>query len=171
MINRDTLAFRTLVLMARQRPDFDELRCHALLTLFAAAEDLRTTIRQRLQTIGLTEAQFGILIVLLSLDPEPVLPSVLSEHAGVTRASVSEAVDQLAAQGLALRHRSTEDRRNWLICLSASGRELADRAAVLVLSSLDALARPLDGQADARALLQLCEKLLPASSHTPPPSH
>ena len=167
MIKRDTLAFRTLVLMARQRPEFDAGGCHALLELLATAEALRSTLRQGLQSMKLSETQFEVLLVLLALDPDPLQPATLAEHSGLSRNSLGETIDQLHSLGLAERHRSPDDQRLWLISLTAAGQEVADKAAVLILNALSRLAEPLEPPAP-RALLQLCETLFPGASHPTP---
>ena len=159
MIKHDTLAFRTLVTMARQRPEFDEPRCHALLEMVATTDKIRALVRNELQSIDLTEVQFAVLVVLLALDPEPVLPTTLAEHTCVTRAAITDAIDHLQALALAERRHSKTDRRNRLITLTKSGRETADKAAVLVLHALARMARRLEDPAP-RAILILCDKLM-----------
>lgn len=47
MIARDTLVYRTLLSLARQRPGLDELRCHALLDLMAAVDAVRSAVRHK----------------------------------------------------------------------------------------------------------------------------
>jgi len=159
MIKRDNLAFRTLVSMARHRPGMDEECCEALLELIAVAEETRSAVRRELHALHITEVQFVILLVLLALDPEPVVPAVLADHSGVSRASITEALDQLHALALTERQRSTVDRRNWLITLTAQGRRIADKGAVMVLNTLTGIGRPLVPPAP-RALQVLCDKLL-----------
>jgi DNA-binding MarR family transcriptional regulator len=158
MIKRDNLVFRTLVSIARHRPGMDEERCEALMDLIAVAEETRSTLRQALHSLELTEVQFAILMVLLALDPEPVFPASLADHSGVSRASITESVDQLHALGFSARQRSSADRRNWLITLTPEGRRIADKAAVMVLTTLTGLGRPLEPPAP-RALQILCDKL------------
>ena len=160
MIIRDTLVFRTLLAIARQRPDYDELRSHALLDLLATADAVRTTIKHRLQELTLSELQFAALVVLLALDPEPVLPTTLASHTSASRATMTDILDHLLAQGFIERQRSQEDRRNYLITLTDAGRALTDRAETVMLQSLAELGRSLPEPAP-RTLLSICEKLDP----------
>ena len=160
MIIRDTLVFRTLLAIARQRPDYDELRSHALLELLATADAVRAKVKLRLQEFSLSELQFSALVVLLALDPEPVLPTTLATHTSASRATMTDIVDHLLAGGYIERHRSKEDRRNYLITLTAAGRDLTDRAEAAVLKSFADLGRPLAEPAP-RALLAICDKLAP----------
>ncbi len=163
MIIRDTLVFRTLLAIARQRPDYDELRSHALLELLATADAVRTKVKLRLQGLSLSELQFAVLVVLLALDPEPVLPTTLATHTSASRGTMTEILDHLLARGCIERQRSKEDRRSYLITLTETGRDLTDRAEAAVLQSFAQLGSPLVEPAP-RALLALCEKLTP---HTP----
>ena len=160
MIIRDTLVFRTLLAIARQRPDYDELRSHALLELLATAESVRSKVKFRLQEFSLSELQFSTLVVLLALDPEPVLPTTLATHTSASRATMTDILDHLLARGYIERQRSKEDRRNYLITLTDAGRALADKAEAAVLQSFAELASPLSEPAP-RALLAICDKLAP----------
>lgn len=165
MIVRDTLVFRSLLAIARQRTDYDEPRSHALLELLATADAVRAKVRIRLQELALSELQFASLVVLLALDPEPVLPTTLATHTKASRATMTDILDHLYAQGLVKRQRSKEDRRNYLITLTDSGRTLGDRAESAVLHAIAELAAPLTEPAP-RALLALCEKLSPHTNRS-----
>ena len=160
MIIRDTLVFRTLLAIARPRPDYDELRSHALLELLATAESVRTKVKVRLQEFALSELQFSTLVVLLALDPEPVLPTTLATHTSASRATMTDILDHMLARGYIERQRSKEDRRNYLITLTEAGRDLTDRAEAAVLKSFAELGSPLTEPAP-RALLAICDKLAP----------
>ncbi len=158
MIVRDTLVFRTLLTVARQRTDYDELRSRALMELLATADSLRNTLRHRLHELGLSEIQFASLVVLRALDPEPVLPTSLASHTGVSRATITTVLDHLVANTLVARARSSEDRRNYLITLTDAGRSLVDRAETVFLGACTELARPLVHPAP-HTLLALCGTL------------
>lgn len=165
MIIRDTLVFRTLLAIARQRTGFDELRSHALLELLATADSVRATIRRHLHELALSEHQFATLVVLRALDPEPVLPTTLASHTDTSRAAMTDIIDHLLARALVGRRRSREDRRNYLITLTAAGRLLADRAETVFLHTLTEIASPLQEHAP-RALLGVCDQLAPTASST-----
>ena len=55
MIVRDTLFYRTLVSMARQRPGLDEPRCQAMLDILSAADALRSALRHSLHYAEISE--------------------------------------------------------------------------------------------------------------------
>lgn len=163
MIIRDTLAFRTLLAIARQRPDYDEMRSHALLALLATADSIRVGLRARLHELALSELQFATLVVLLALDPEPVLPTTLSTHTHASRAAMTDILDHLLARDLIGRQRSTADRRMSLITITEAGRTLTERAEAAVLHAFAELGRPLAEPAP-RALLALCDRLTPRTT-------
>lgn len=167
MIIRDSLVFRTLLAIARQRPDYDETRCHALLGLLATADALHAKLRLRLHEFSLTELQFATLVVLLALDPEPVLPTTLASHTHASRAAMTDILDNLFGRELIGRQRSTEDRRNYLISLTESGRALADRAETAVLETCVELAQPLTEPAPS-TLLALCKEFTPTTTFPSP---
>lgn len=163
MIIRDTLVFRTLLAIARQRPDYDERRSHALLALLATADSIRASLRVRLHDLALSELQFATLVVLLALDPEPVLPTTLAAHTHASRAAMTDILDNLLARDLIGRQRSTEDRRNYLITITETGRTLTERAEAVILRAFAELGRPLAEPAP-RALLALCDQLTPRTT-------
>ncbi|MFT3829653.1 MAG: MarR family transcriptional regulator [Opitutaceae bacterium] len=168
MIVRDTLVFRTLLAIARQRDDYDEPRSHALLELLATADAVRADLRYRLHAITLSESQFATLVVLRALDPEAVLPTTLAHHVGASRATMTAVLDHLLARLLIVRARSHEDRRNYLITLTDAGRALADDAERVLLRGCAELSRALEGPAP-RALLALCADLVPPARPVPAP--
>ncbi len=162
MIIRDTLVFRTLLAIARQRTGYDELRSRALLEMLATADAIHAKIKHRLHELPLSELQFAALVVLRALDPEPVLPTTLATHTSASRATMTDIIDLLLGRGLVERQRGKDDRRNYLITLTDAGRTLADRAETTVLQILAEIAHPLTEPAP-RALLALCDKL---ATHT-----
>ena len=76
---------------------------------------------------------------------------------------MTDIIDHLLARALVGRRRSREDRRNYLITLTAAGRLLADRAETVFLHTLTEIASPLQEHAP-RALLGLCDQLAPTAS-------
>ncbi len=158
MILRDTLVFRTLLAIARQRADYDETRCHALLGLLAAADSIRSTARQELHRLALSEHQFSSLVVLRALDPEPALPTTIASHTDTSRAAMTDIIDTLLARGVVERRRSKEDRRNYLISLTDAGRALADRAETVLLQTVTQLSQRLR-DTEPQLLVGACQRL------------
>lgn len=158
MLHRDTLVFHALCGMARQRQEHDDMRCHAMLEMLAASDDARCSVKRELRSIGLTELQFGVLVVLLAVSPATSSPLALAENTCVSRAAITEATDSLFVRGWIDRQRSRKDRRMYNISLTTSGRECAEQAAALVLTRLGEIGRPLNDPAP-RALWAICNKL------------
>ena len=158
MIARDTLVYRTLVSMARQRPGLDEPRCRAVLELLATADALRTAMRHNVALLGVSELQFSVLLVLLTVDPLPCTPALLADHTCVSRSAITEALDRAEERKWITRQRSREDRRTYFIALTDLGRNVIDQLAPSVLRQMAELAHDLVGAAPQR-LRQLCSRL------------
>ena len=158
MIVRDTLFYRTLVSMARQRPGLDEPRCQAMLDILSAADALRSALRHSLHYAEISELQFCVLTILLALDPLPCTPALLADHAGVSRAAITEALDRIEERKWITRDRSQEDRRTYFIRLTEFGRSVIDQLGPAVIRHLALQADGLKGKAPQQ-LQELCGKL------------
>jgi DNA-binding MarR family transcriptional regulator len=158
MTLRDTLAFRTVLAAAHQRPGADERRCEVVLEFLSAAITVRAALQREFAAIGLSEAKVRALIALFALDPAPLTAGDLAAHAGTTRSGITGIVDELQARGIVRRRRDPHDRRGWVIALTATGREIADVALNRLLTSLGRVARQLPA-AGAAALPAYCRRL------------
>ena len=146
MIARDTLVYRTLLSLARQRPGLDEPRCHALLDLMAAADAVRSAVRHNTAFLGVSELQFYVMVLLLAMDPLPCTPALLADNACVTRSAITEALDRVESRKWITRERSQDDRRTYLIALTALGRTVIDQLAPAVLHHMGDIAGGLVGE-------------------------
>ncbi len=72
---------------------------------------------------------------------EPVRPSFLSAHLGVSPAATTEVLDRLEARGLVRRERDPTDRRAVAVSLTENGAKLYRRASQAHRAFLDSLAR------------------------------
>ena len=173
MIRPDTLAFRTLAAMARQRPEMSGTRCGAVMDLLHAAFVLQAALRRQLDRAQLSDLKLAVLAALYALDPNPVPPRDLSFYTGFTRAAVNGAVDDLAARQLIGRERDPTDRRMHYLRLTGEGRRLGERAALTYLRAVDQMARTLEPSA-VSALQRACTHLAGCaarlSSRSPSPS-
>jgi MarR family transcriptional regulator, 2-MHQ and catechol-resistance regulon repressor len=110
---------------------------------------------------GLTEGQFGVLEALWHLGPMP--QARLCEKLLVSGSNLTTVIDNLERSGLVRRDPNPEDRRAYLVRLSAKGRELIAQAfpphAERIKGLLEALT-----QAEQRQLGRLCRKLGRAAS-------
>jgi DNA-binding MarR family transcriptional regulator len=85
-----------------------------------------------LQPLGLTFARYEVLM-LLSFSSKGSLPlGKIGERLQVNAASVTNAVDRLESQDLVVRRPNPDDGRGTLAAITTRGRQLADRATVVM---------------------------------------
>jgi DNA-binding MarR family transcriptional regulator len=129
----------------------------AVLGILRAADAMRRRLASLLEPYGLTTQQFNVLRILRGAQSDglctlAVAGRMIEQAPGITRL-----LDRLEAKGLVARERSTEDRRQVRVRISAAGLKLLarleqpvgdlDRAAMAGLSreSQEQLAALLDG--------------------------
>src|SRR5690606_24149714 len=108
----------TLLQVARQRELLDPHACGALFTLIETGRAIRRYLASVILELGLTEAKFCALTILHRLDPQSSTAAELAYHSGVSRSAMTDIIDQMVAQGLVKRERSSTDRRTVHITLS-----------------------------------------------------
>jgi MarR family 2-MHQ and catechol resistance regulon transcriptional repressor len=79
-----------------------------------------------LEPLGLSLTDFVVLESLMHAGS--MTPSQLSERVGLTRGSITSAVDRLSARGLATREPNEGDGRSSLVTLTTSGAEAIETA-------------------------------------------
>lgn len=103
--------------------------------------------------------------------------SMISGHLGVTNAAVSQSLDQLVQQGLALRIEHPRDRRSKRLSLTPRGREVLQGGLDAQQGWMDTLQQLTDDEASqlsaalsllAAKLAQLENTKVPATSQTSP---
>jgi MarR family transcriptional regulator, 2-MHQ and catechol-resistance regulon repressor len=82
--------------------------------------------RRSLDHLGLGLTDFAILESVLHLGP--LTPSQLGERVGLTRGSITSAVDRLGARGLLTREPNSADARSSLIQLTPAGAQVIEAA-------------------------------------------
>lgn len=165
MIVRDTLVFRTLLAIARQRHGYDEVRSQALLEMLAAADLIRRTVRRRLTESSLSELQFGVLVVTLALDPEPVSLPTLVAHTHSGRTALVGVIDQLEQRSLLTRDPRSSDRTEDLLTITETGREITETAQANVLRAINQTGDLLEAP-ESTTLLGLFSRLLDRAQAT-----
>jgi DNA-binding MarR family transcriptional regulator len=160
-----SFAIRTLVAIAERRKGVDAARCRLALLHFESATLIHRGLRRALAGHKLSDLQFAMLVILFSTEPEPLSASVLAEHAGVSRAAVTDALDRLEAAGLIERTRDDFDRRVIYVRATPAGQEKVDRAINDYLHAAEEAMRQLR-PATHRALLAAYLALLRALSRT-----
>lgn len=137
-------------------------------TLMATANAIRAAYDGRLAPLGLTLSLASLVAYVAEFGP--VSQTRAAEHLGQGRAVTGTQVDRLEALGLVERRPDPDDRRVWLVAITPSGSELADRIAevdaVLRAELRDGIARS-DRQALASLLVRVQQNLV--RSHLPTP--
>lgn len=104
---------------------------------------------------GWTDHKFMVMVVLSALDPAPATPSQLAPYAAITRASMTNVLDDLERRGWVVRRR---DRRAVWVNLTVKGRDEIVEAASLYLTMARQIVRPLPPD-DLAAFERICERL------------
>ena len=110
-------------LEARAQAD-DHLDLKIWLRLLACSAQIEQQIRQRLRArFGTTLPRFDYLAQ-LERHPDGLRMNVLSSYLMVTGGNVTGLTDQLVKEGLVERISDPEDRRSWLVAMTAKGRKI-----------------------------------------------
>jgi DNA-binding MarR family transcriptional regulator len=123
-----SFAVQALISIAERRKGMDAPRSRLALLHAEIATLLRGSLRRALTRRGLTDLQFAVLVTLFSTEPEPLMASVLAEHAAVSRASITDALDRLEARHFVTRTRDDADRRVTYVRITAAGQDTVDVA-------------------------------------------
>ena len=91
----------------------------AWLALMRTTQAMDRVARQSMDDVGLGFSDFVLLESLLHLGP--LTPSQLSEKVGLTRGSITSAVDRLGARGLVEREPAEHDARSCTLRLTEAG--------------------------------------------------
>ena len=99
---------------------------HLWLVLWKAYESVRAHALRHIHGLGLGFSEFAVLEALLHKGPTPV--NVIGEAVHLTSGSITTAIDRLEAKGLVARGDHPTDRRARVVHLTASGRQLIQKA-------------------------------------------
>lgn len=118
----------TIGLEARVASD-DHMALKLWLRLLSCATQIETEIRKRLRSrFGITLARFDYLAQ-LHRHPEGLRMNALSRYLMVTGGSITGLTDELEKEGLVTREAAPDDRRSFLLRLTAEGRQAFERIA------------------------------------------
>jgi DNA-binding MarR family transcriptional regulator len=106
-----------------------ELTSHTGFWLRFVSNHVSQTFMRRLLDSGVTAAEWVVLREMY--DEEEMAPSVLAEKIGMTRGAASKLIDRLLVKRLVTRRDRTDDRRYQDIALTAEGRRLVPKLAVI----------------------------------------
>lgn len=108
---------------------------------------------------GWTDHKFMVMVVLSALDPAPSTPSQLAPYAAITRASMTNVIEDLRRRGWIVCSRNSQgDRRTTLVNITAKGRAEIAEAASRYLKMASEIVRQLPSD-DLAAFERICERL------------
>lgn len=77
-----------------------------------------------LEKNSLSESRFIVLMFLYQAPEHTLLPSVIADKLGATRATVSKLLKGMESKGWIIKNSSSEDKRAFFICLTDSGHQI-----------------------------------------------
>ncbi len=141
-------------------------------TLIGAAQAIRDAYDTRLAPLGLTLSLASLLAYIAEFGP--VNQTRAAEHLGQGRASTGAQVDRLQELGYIERRPDPDDRRVWMVAITASGRRLAGEVAEVdgvLRSELRSGISRAERQQLAGVLVRLQRNLAEATGATRTPPH
>ena len=157
-----SFAVQALISIAERRQGIDAARSRLALLHAEIATLLHGSLRRALARRGLSDLQFAILVILFATEPEPLAAAVLAEHAAVSRASITEALEKLGERHYVTRTRDDADRRVTYVRITPTGQDIVDVAVNDYLHAAAAAARlvqPAEQRTLFAAYLQLLRGL------------
>ena len=141
----------------KHRGPAEERRALDAYVKFVRAYDtIDSRLRNALREEGLTVSQLGVLEALMHIGP--MVQSELAEKLLTSPSNLTTVLDNLERDGLVRRERSTEDRRQVEVSLTADGRELIEDVFPRHAERITRLFGALDPE-DQDRLGSLCRKL------------
>jgi DNA-binding MarR family transcriptional regulator len=135
--------------------------------LFVAQQAAQALAIERLEPLGLSPRAWGVLSTLA--ESGPLTQIELATTMSIDRTAMVYLLDELEDQALVKRVRSPQDRRAFLIHLTAGGQAAQRRAATALTGAADTLLTPLDA-AERHHLVDLLEKSQPTGNRSAPAS-
>ena len=124
--------------------------------LVIAAGAAQTLATERLEPLGLSPRAWGVLSTLVESGPRTQIE--LAAATATDRTAMVYLLDDLESRGLAERKPNPDDRRSYLIHLTAQGKKTQQRAAAELANQADTLLTPLDA-AERRQLIELLTRI------------
>lgn len=109
--------------------------------LFVASQAAQSLATEQLEPLGLTARGWGVLSTLV--ESGPLTQIELATRMAIDRTAMVYLIDELEDGGLAQRVRRPDDRRAFLINLTAKGRAVQRRGASALATARDQLLAPL----------------------------
>lgn len=103
----------------------EEVPLKTLIAFIRTSHEIYNEMSSKLSRFGLSQGKFKILLILFR-HGQPMKPSELAKHAGVTRSTMTGLIDGLERDGF-IRRGVHEDRRVTTIHLTEDGKQLIHR--------------------------------------------
>jgi DNA-binding MarR family transcriptional regulator len=124
--------------------------------LVVAAGAAQTLATERLEPLGLSPRAWGVLSTLV--ESGPLTQIELATATGTDRTAMVYVLDELEGQGLVERMPNPDDRRSYLIHLTAQGKQTQRKAGAELAKQAETLLEPLDA-AERRQLVDLLARI------------
>jgi DNA-binding MarR family transcriptional regulator len=141
------------------REKVSELTRHAGFWLRFVSNHVSQAFMGKLVDSGVTAAEWVVLREMY--DEEEMSPSVLADKTGMTRGAASKLIDRLLAKRLVTRRDRTDDRRYQDIALTAEGRRLVPKLALIADENDEEFFAALSAK-ERKALVATLKKLVQA---------
>src|SRR6266852_137415 len=124
--------------------------------LAVAAQAAQTLATERLEPLGLSPRAWGVLSTLV--ESGPLTQIELAAATATDRTAMVYLLDELERQRLLERRPNPDDRRSYLIHLTARGKQTQKKAGAELADQADTLLKPLDA-AERRQLVDLLTRI------------
>lgn len=114
-----------------QLQDEDKIRQRAWVKVALLYQKAFRVLAERLFGVGLSVAQFDLLVQLVMAEPEKPKQSDLAKRLLVTKGNISGMVTRMAEQGTLRRYDDPNDKRSNRICITDQGRALHQAGSVI----------------------------------------
>jgi DNA-binding MarR family transcriptional regulator len=141
------------------RVKVSELTSHAGFWLRFVSNHVSQAFMGKLVDSGVTAAEWVVLREMY--DEEEMSPSVLADKTGMTRGAASKLIDRLLSKRLVTRRDRTDDRRYQDIGLTAEGRRLVPKLALIADENDEEFFAALSAK-EHKALVATLKKLVQA---------
>jgi len=117
---------KSLERFVQRYPQTDISAISDFVALLRAASDISDALDKLLGKHDLLQGRWWVLVLLMRQEDFTSSPSDLAEKAGVTKGTMTGFIDGLEREGLVTRLINNDDRRKFLIRLSAAGLQKLD---------------------------------------------
>jgi DNA-binding MarR family transcriptional regulator len=142
----------------KQRADFDSPVNEGILNLIVAADHVRSIHERTCSEYGITPAQYNVLRILRGAGADGHPRCEIAERMVERAPDVTRLVDRLEKEGLVIRERSDDDKRQSITRITEKGLRLLDAMQPSVDETMGAVGSKAS-LAEWIALSNVCEKI------------